>query len=143
VRGWPELQGFLEVVNATASPIESVGCEKVFSPVEASDGPTVSLGSYIDVIFTDRPSNDRPENILLLASQLIPAVEGCEKWWGSVSLVLQCCKFIGGTQVPWGMMFQIQNAGRTEEEARRFWGESLRRLGVAVATLRLNSDDDY
>src|ERR1700676_3512338 len=34
--GCPELQGFLISVNSAGSPIESVGCEKAFFPVESA-----------------------------------------------------------------------------------------------------------
>ena len=86
---WPALMQFLDALNAAESPIESVGCEKGFFPVEGQCEPTVKLGAYIDVIFTDAGLNDRPENSLLLASHLLRAIEGCEKWWGDVSMVLQ------------------------------------------------------
>ncbi|SRR5229473_6190284 len=60
---WPDLQRFLKVLNATASPVESVGCEKCFAPSEEQGAPPVVLGSYIDVIFTKAVLNDRPENL--------------------------------------------------------------------------------
>jgi hypothetical protein len=140
VHGWPERQQFLEAVNAASSPIESVGCEKAYFPLdEPLGGPTVRIGSYIDVIFTDPKFNEDPINVLRLASYLIPAVAECEKWWGDISFVVQRCKFIAGTSVPWGMMFQIKNVGRDEREARKFWGESLRRLGLAITSLPPNA----
>jgi hypothetical protein len=52
--GWPELVQFLDSLNADASPIESVGCEKSFLPVMGQGDITVSLGAYIDVIFRTR-----------------------------------------------------------------------------------------
>lgn len=135
VNDWPELARFLEIVNADNSPIESVGCEKGYSPGEGTNTPPLKLGSYVDVIFSDGPSNDGPENSLLLASRLASAVEGCEKWWGDVSLVMQRCKFVAGASAPWGLMLRVNNYGRTEDEARKFWGESLTRLGKAIAAL--------
>ena len=81
VENWPELQRFMEALNAPSSPIESAGCEKGYFPNDEQGGPPVLLGSYIDVIFTNAALNDRPENPLLLASRLAQAVDSCEKWW--------------------------------------------------------------
>lgn len=134
-QGWPELQKFLETVNADSSPIESVGCEKGFFAGERETTPPVYLGSYVDVVFAERALNDRPENLLLLASRLANAIEGCEKWWADVSLVLQREKILAGASAPWGLMLHIMNYGRGEEEARKFWGVTLSRLGNAVAGL--------
>ncbi len=58
--GWPELAQFLDSLNTDASPIESVGCGKSFFPVTDQGDITVSLGAYIDVIFTDPVLNERP-----------------------------------------------------------------------------------
>jgi hypothetical protein len=79
---WPEFQELLIAINGAESPIESVGCEKAFIPVEETGDAVVELGSYIEVIFTDLVLNERPENFLLLASHLLQAVKGCENWWG-------------------------------------------------------------
>jgi hypothetical protein len=136
--GWPELVQFLDSLNADASPIESVGCEKSFFPVTGQGDITVSLSAYIDVIFSDPALNERPENILLLASHLLPAVEGCEKWCGNVSMVLQPMRFIAGATAPWGLMLHITNHGRSEAEARKFWGVTIERLGKATGALPKN-----
>jgi hypothetical protein len=37
--------------------------------------------------------------------------------------------------MPWGLMLQIKNYGRSEEEARRLWGTSLSRLSKAIESL--------
>ncbi|MBZ5657627.1 MAG: hypothetical protein LAO56_20365 [Acidobacteriia bacterium] len=98
----------------------------------------MELGAYIDVIFTDPVLNERPENILLLASHLLPAVEGCEKWWGDVSMVLQPMRLIPGASAPWGLMLHISNHRRSEGEARKFWGVTVERLGKAARALPKN-----
>jgi hypothetical protein len=134
-QGWPELQAFLETVNAGSSPIESVGCEKGFFPGEGEGAPPVKLGSYVDVVFTERALNDRPENFLLLAGCLANAIEGCEKWRADVSFVLQRNRALVGASMPWGLMVQMKNYGCSEEEARKFWGVTLSRLGSAIAGL--------
>ncbi|MGH7745181.1 MAG: hypothetical protein ACREQ5_10335, partial [Candidatus Dormibacteria bacterium] len=69
---------------------------------------------------------------------LANAIEGCEKWWASVSLVLQRNKALVGATTPWGLIIRPQNYGRTEEEARKFWGYTLSRLGNAVSDLPLD-----
>ncbi len=98
----------------------------------------MKLGSYVDVIFTDASLNEAPENVLLLACRLLQAIDGCEEWWGDVSMVLQRMRFIAGATLPWGLMLRIDNHGRTEDEARKFWAETARRLAKAVAALPEN-----
>jgi hypothetical protein len=135
VNGWPEFEGFLDALNADSTPIESVGCEKAFFPGDTEGAPPIKLGSYVDVVFTERELNDRPENLLLLASRLGNAIEGCEKWWADVSFVLQRYKILAGASMPWGLTLHVKNYGRSEEEARKFWGATLSRLGMAIAGL--------
>jgi hypothetical protein len=134
-QNWPELQRFLELTNADSSPIETVGCEKVFFSDGRIGAPAVYLGSYFDLVFTESPLNDNQENQLLLATRLAKSVEGCEKWWAKVSLVLQKYKHLPGADMPWGLMLHVTNHGRREEEARKFWGETLLRLGKAISGL--------
>src|SRR6266705_3025691 len=88
VQGWPELQRFLEIVNAPLSPIESLGCEKGFFPIEGED-TMVKLGSYVDVVFSEPSLVGEPANLLRLAAVLMNSVVGCEQWWGSVVLGLR------------------------------------------------------
>lgn len=135
--GWPELQEFLAALNAAESPIESVGCERAYFPVEnpAEDGPTVYLGSYIDVVFTNVALNDTPENSLLLASHLTRAAKDCECWWSTLEIELQRFRALPGATAPWGLMLRIMCHGRDKDEARKGWGETLRRLTQAVTKL--------
>jgi hypothetical protein len=133
VAGWPELQKFLEVVNAAETPIESVGCEKAYEIIDAKH---LRLGSYIDIIFTVPKFNDGPENLLNLAWHLAQSVQGCEKWGGDNSFVLQRLKGLAGSSNPCGLMLQIKNIGRAQDEARRFWGYSLSRLSAAILEFR-------
>jgi hypothetical protein len=142
---WPELQDFLRVVNAADSPIETVGCEKAVLPIGDAkalfppdmDGgpPTVKLGSYVDMMFTDLPLNDQPENILLLCTRLAPAIEGCGDWWNDVTFALQRFRFVSGTTAPWGLMLHMTSYGRDEGEARRLWGVTLGRLSKRIGSL--------
>jgi len=73
--------------------------------------------------------------LLLLANRLAQAVQNCEKWWADISFVLQRNRSLGGAALPWGLMLHVKNYGRSEEEARKFWGQSLERLARAVEGL--------
>jgi hypothetical protein len=132
--GYPELAALLVAVNGPDSPIESVGCEKRVLPVDAGDA-RVQLGSYIDVIFTDAGLNDSAEHALQLAVHLLQAVQGCARWWTFVEAVLQRFRFVPQTVAPWGLMVRVNAHGRDEAEARKFWAETLKRLGNAVRAL--------
>lgn len=133
--GWPELAKILEIINAPDSPLESVGCEKSFFPVEGRGDATVNLGSYVDIVFTEFALNEEPTNLLRLAAALMPALDGCEKWWGSAEMGLQRYRGLQGCTRPWGLMMRVNNYGRSKEEARRDWGVSLSRLGNAISQL--------
>jgi len=76
VAGFPELATFLARINSAESPIESVGCEKSFSPNNVEGQPPLYLGSFIDVLFTEAALNESGENTIHLAAQLLQAVEG-------------------------------------------------------------------
>jgi hypothetical protein len=132
---WPELQAFLLAVNAPESPIESVGCEKNYFSVDVPGVPKVKLGSYVDIVFSEAALNDRAENQLLLASRLLEAVEGCGKWWSVIEIGLQRFRYFGGASAPWGLFLRVIAHGRSQEEARKLWGESMRRLTAAVSGL--------
>lgn len=131
----PELGAFLIAVNSPDSPIESVGCEKAFFPVEGHDVLTAQLGSYVDLIFSEPSLNDRPENVFLLISMLVPAIEGCDRWWSQAEFMVQRLKGLGGAVCPWGLMLRVTGLGRDKEEARKFWGETVKRLTQAVQRL--------
>lgn len=135
-QNWQEFQELLIAINGAETPIESVGCEKGFSPARDAGDAVVKLGSYIDLIFTDLTLNERPENLLLLASHLLRAVKGCESWWGDVEIALQPFKGVyGAAGAQWGLLLRITNHGRNEAEARKFWGETLKRLSKAISQL--------
>lgn len=135
VLDWPEIQEFLTAINSSTSPIESVGCEKGFFSVNPPGDARVELGSYVEVIFTEAGLNEQPENSLLLATELLPAVKGCESWWAGVEFALARFRGIPGTVHPWGLFLRITNQGRTEKEARKFWGVTLKRLREGVKKL--------
>lgn len=135
VSGLPELAELLETINAPNSPIESVGCEKGYFDLARGGAATVTLGSYIDVIFTNTSLNENVEAYLHLAARLLQATEGCEKWWGNLELVFQRLRGLAGAEVPWGMLVRIQNAGRDRYEARKYWAETTYRIGKEIASL--------
>ena len=134
VRGWPEYQAFLEAINGDASPIESVGCEKAYFPKH--DGVVrVYLGSYTDIMFSERALNNDATNSLRLASQLAASLEGCERWWSSAEFAIQRMKWISGCTCPWGLMVKVGGRGRDEAEARRTWSASMDRLTECIRHL--------
>jgi len=135
IEGWPELRRFLLTINADTSPLESIGCEKHYFPLEGSGVATVQLGSYVDLAFSVAALNERPLNLLRLAAVLMESLEGCEEWWASVEFALQRLKGFPGAVTPWGLMLRVGNAGRDEAEARKFWRVSLARLDKAISTL--------
>jgi hypothetical protein len=132
---WPELGPFLLALNDERSPIESVGCECAFFPdTDDTVGPG-TLGSYIDVIFTDRELNSDPKLLLGVASHLTTAMAGCEQWWGSMELGLERLKDLPGVSLPWGLQARVTSRGRTQQEARKLWGYSLEVLVRAITNL--------
>jgi hypothetical protein len=133
--GWPELQELLIAINADDSPIESVGCEKTYAPVNVPNGPRAQLGSYINLMFSELSLNAVPENALLLASELFAAVEGCERWWSTIEIEVERFKAMPGVAAPWGLLVRLNAAGRDQSEARRGWGETLKRVATAVRKL--------
>ncbi len=137
IQGWPEYQKFLEILNAVDSPIETVGCEKHLYPAphDGPPGATRTLGSYTDIIYSNAQLNDLPVNILRLASTLATAVIGCEQWWGDISFALQRFKFVRGATAPWGLSLYVKNYGRDEDECRKYWSESIARIGKAATKL--------
>ena len=68
-------------------------------------------------------------------------VENCEAWWADVEIRLERYRGIPGTSAPWGLCLNIGNQGRDETEARKFWGETLRRLGAVIS--KLPSDFEF
>jgi hypothetical protein len=130
----PAFTDLLIAINSPGSPIESVGCEKAFSKSEIPNAVT-KFGTYTDVIFSDLPLNENIENAASLGCRMLTAVEGCEKWWGDVSMVLQRFRHIPGVKAPWGLMFWINNHGRSEDEAMELWSRTGKRLAQAIAAL--------
>jgi hypothetical protein len=137
-----EYQAFLQAINSTDSPIESVGCEKALFPVH--DHPTikVSLGSYTDILFSDLKSNCDPKNILYLASVFVAALSGSAAWWSKAEMGIERLRALYGYPKPWGLMLRVTGYGRTEEEARMTWAMSLTKLSQSVMDIKLIRSDD-
>lgn len=131
---WPDYQEFLSAINAPSSPLESVGCEKHFFPVDAGEAK-VRLGSYTDVIFSDLELNDDAENHLRLATLLAAALDGSERWWSGAELELQRLKGLAGCKRPWGLMVRVLGNGRDEDQARESWRASVQLLCRAISEL--------
>ncbi|WP_322104033.1 hypothetical protein [Paraburkholderia sp. J41] len=133
IQGYPELADFLITINANDTSIESVGCEKLLEEAIHEQQTIVSVSCYIDVIFSDLPTNDDPRCHLELAARLAAAMEGCEQWWTSLELGLQRLRGLSGNLAPWGLLIRVTSAGRTVVEAREMWRHSLRSLERVVA----------
>jgi len=131
----PELEQLLRAANCADSPIESVGCEKAYASTAIHGQPGVSLGSYVNLIFTEPGLNDLAENHALLACTLANAVSGCDHWWSRVEIELEKFKGIAGAGSPWGLLVRVNGDGRSQEEARKLWAESLARITTAIAQL--------
>ena len=142
VVGLPEFQELLTAINRAESPIESVGCEKGYFPIEGGGDAKVSLAAYIDIIFSDLPKNSEPENFLRLAARLLAVLEGCEAWWGNVEFALQRLRKLKSCDGPWGLILRLTNAGRSEDEAKHFWNESACRLKGGIIELTQGFPED-
>jgi hypothetical protein len=139
---WPEFEKFLQTINQADSPIESVGCEKGFFPVENQKHAKVQLGSWVGIIYSDYALNEEPKNLLKLANIIASSLKGSEEWWASIELGLERLKKLENCQFPWGLQVRIVNFGRDEDEARKYWAESLKRLNQTIANLALNFPKD-
>jgi hypothetical protein len=133
-QGWPEIEGLLRAANCETSPIESVGCEKGFFPSDNPNCP-IYIGSYVDLIFSETFLNDEPDNFLRLTEHLANSMKGCQSWWAGVEFALERLKFVSGAEKPWGLSLRVQDAGRNETEARKFFGHSLKILSESIASL--------
>ena len=111
---------------------------EVLFPCRRKGVAKISLGSYVDVAFSDITISEKPESFLQLTVPLMNALEGCKRWWAHVQLGLQPLRYFFGSTKAWNLLIRVTNQGRTEEEARRFWGESIRRMGDAIAKLPAN-----
>jgi hypothetical protein len=131
----PELEQLLRAANRDDSPIESVGCEKAYAPTTVNGQPAMSLGSYVNLIFTKAGLNDLAENHALLACTLANAVSHCDRWWSVVEIELERFKGIAGANTPWGLLLRVNGYGRNEEAARKSWAGSLARVTAAIAEL--------
>jgi hypothetical protein len=56
-------------------------------------------------------------------------------WWSQAEFMVQRLKGLGGAVCPRGLMIRVTGFGRDKEEARRFWGETVKRLTQAVQRL--------
>ncbi len=138
VANFPEYQAFLRAINSTDSAIETVGCEKLFSPINNHPTIKVNIGSYTDIVFSDFELNSDPKNILYLASIFVEALNGSAAWWSKAEIGIQRLKVLYRCHKPWGLMLRVQGYGRTEEEARMTWGTSLNKLSEAVKKIKVN-----
>ncbi len=134
-QGWPEIIHFLTVSNTPDSPLETVGCEKCYFPVEDRDRVKVKLGSYFDFVFADPSFCESPEEYLRLATYFANTIEGCVRWWTQVEAGLHQLSHLRGLANPWGLMLRVVSHGRNDEQAQELWGETFKRLAKAIESL--------
>jgi hypothetical protein len=133
--GFPELAAFLIAANGRASPMETLGCECVFFPASEETHGLLTLGSYIDLIYSDH-SNNRDATLLLeTAAFLVAAAAECSTWGGSVEIGLQRRR-IPGSSPPMSLLVRVTNRAINESKAQLGWGKTLRALGDGISTLR-------
>jgi len=135
LKGYPELEEFIRVINSAETPIESVGCERALRNVENNWPFTAIQGSYVDIVFTEAKLNQNPENHMHLAIHFLEAVENCHQWYGSVEAGIQPFRGLKGVREPWGLMLRITNQGRDAHEARKLWGATLAQLAQAATKI--------
>jgi len=136
IADYPALGELLKVVNAVASPIESVGCEcRTWMPPGREPPHVYSTNAYVDVVFSSADRNRPPENHLRLAATILDGVRGCERWWGNVEIALQPMHWIAGPVDAWGTMIKVSGAGRSEAECAKLWAETMRCVGDAIQSL--------
>lgn len=134
-QGCPALQRFLVQLNRLESPVETVGCEQGFFPIEGHESIQTSLGSYTDIMFSDPRKNAHLESFIRLAAHLVAATDGCEQRGGTVEIGFHLLRRLDGCDCPWGLMLRVGNVGRSEAEAQQLWEETLARLGAAIGSL--------
>lgn len=135
VRDALEFRDFLLSVNSENSLIESVGCDIGYFAVNDNTIVKSRLGSYTDIICSNYDANRNPVNLLYLASIFMKSVEESEKWWSKVEIGIQKLRGLYNTESPWGVILRVSGNGRTDEEARRSWGVSLRKLSDSVGEI--------
>lgn len=133
VDGWPEYANFLKIVNASESPVESVGCAVGLFDADEIAAGAKRAGSYVDLVFSDARRREEIAPHMELAAHLAQALEGCERWWTSIEIALQRLKAMPGSTRPLGLMVRVSSAGRNEDEARRIFGGALEKLGAAFS----------
>lgn len=133
---WPEYAAFIRTLNAPASPIESLGCDTGFLPPR--DAPahfTARIQSYTDMAFSDLKDAASPEHHLSLAVGILESCTGCYDRMGSVFVILQQLKHFHGIANPLCLMVVVENYGRSQEEARQLWSETLKEIGGYISSV--------
>ena len=121
-QGFPEITDFLIAINSNSTLLETVGCEKQYSPSEIPNAEEY-IGNYYSIIFSRRDHNTF-ENIIRLAIDLANSVYRCPDWWGTIEIGLDFAGRAAG-QTYWMIMLKVINHGRDRDEIRKWWKHSL------------------
>lgn len=136
VQGFEEFQRLLKAINDPSSPLESLGCEKMESPIEGHEFIKRRIGSYTDIAFSSVELCESAEANLELASTLLDSCKDCQQWWSQIEIGLQRLKYFNGAENPWGLMIRISGYGESPEQARQMWGVTADKLGSACMSFQ-------
>jgi hypothetical protein len=132
---WPEFAELVRKINEESCPLESVGCAVGFFEVTDHEAIKHRVGAYLDIVFSDFTAAQDPEAYLRVAAALMTGVADCEKWWSSVEIGLQRLRYLGGSKFPLGLMLRLSAHGRTKEEARWSFRQTVDRAGAVIQRL--------
>jgi hypothetical protein len=115
--GCPGLQEFLRVVNASASPLMSLGCAHGPFPIDAPhpDGPQCYEGSYIDLAYRDAVIGHDEAALIKLAKSIVTALS--EPTSISLELIPQRMRHFFGDLDCYCLDVKLSAYGRSPKEA--------------------------
>jgi hypothetical protein len=131
------MKALLRVLNAPTSPFRSFGCEHSQpGPLDppVPDGPTHSMGCYVDLAFVDVEANDQPA-IVALARRVKDLLPLTVNNWVSVDLLAEKLKWLEGREDRHGLFIRVQGLGLSEDQARTVFEAGVQLLAGAFRTL--------
>lgn len=135
LQGWPEFAQFVRLVNDEQSPAESVGCEIAVFDIDDDSMVKHRVGAYLDIVFSDIVAAQDVNAYLQVAANIMATAADCECWWSAVEIGLQRLRYLQGAANPLGLMLRITGSGRTVDEARNGFGETLKRTSKAFVSI--------
>jgi hypothetical protein len=136
VRDSEGMKAVLRALNAPPSPFRSFGCEhNLPAPLNQPDpdGPTHSMGGYIDLAFSDVGANDQP-TILALARRVKDRVPLTVNNWTWLELLAEPILLEGRTDRR-GLFIRVQGMGLSADQARTVFEAGFQLLARAFEAL--------